>query len=126
MRMLWVWLMIAGGIGSLLRYLVSGSFEKCLLAVPVRGTFVVNVVGCLVFGAVYALFEKQYIPAEYRVVLVTGFLGGFTTMSAFAGEAWLLFERAYYLQGFLYMIATNVFSVAAVWLGFVCVSVFAK
>ena len=126
MRMHLLWLTISGGIGTLLRYFVSGNVGKCLLTVPVRGTLVVNLLGCFLFGLCYALFEKNYVLCDYRIIVLTGFLGGFTTMSAFAGEVWLLLERACYWQATGYVLATNVGAIAAVWLGFFCISTLAK
>jgi Integral membrane protein possibly involved in chromosome condensation len=65
---------LGGALGSVTRYLVS-------LATP-RGTLVVNLVGSFFIALLMALMR----PSDVRLVLVTGFLGGFTTYSAFNEE----------------------------------------
>ncbi len=88
--MTWLWVMFAGGVGSVLRYLLVLGHEAFLRArrqpVPsdeeiiptVSGTFVVNVVGAVVMGAVVAATGSM----EAQPVVTTGLLGGFTTFSA--------------------------------------------
>lgn len=54
-------------------------------------TLTVNVVGCLLIGALMALVHEKAQPSEaWRLFLVTGILGGFTTFSAFGYETWVL------------------------------------
>lgn len=80
----------AGAAGSVARYAVG-------LALPARagwprGTLLVNVVGCLLIGAIMGLAHARpgAISPEARLVIVTGFLGAFTTYSAFAYESFEL------------------------------------
>lgn len=113
MCLLWLWIVLSGGVGSLLRHVLSTTMGSA------KGTLIVNALGCLLFGFLYALFEKQCIAADFRVVVLTGFLGGFTTMSAFAGTVMLLFGQQRLCDGILYFIATNVSALCAVWIGFI-------
>lgn len=84
-------LLVAGGgaLGSVLRWLVSSWVARTVA--PSRfpwGTLVVNLVGAFAIGALLTLaFEHELLPADGRLFLVTGVLGGFTTFSAFSWEA---------------------------------------
>ena len=75
---------IAGAIGSVLRYAVARAF-------PSRGfpwaVLIVNVIGSAIGGAVLALAEHASISADLRMILLTGFCGGLTTFSTFAVDS---------------------------------------
>lgn len=78
---------LGGGIGSVLRYLLGGHFQRAFSGPFPTGTFVVNLAGCLGIGFVGALgLEKAALSPEARVFLMAGLLGGFTTFSTFAWE----------------------------------------
>jgi CrcB protein len=75
---------LAGGLGALARYSLTG-FTHRLTAwdFPV-GTLLVNVVGCFVFGFLTPLLaERAHIPEAWRMGVIIGFLGSFTTFSTF-------------------------------------------
>lgn len=81
---------LGGFLGSVCRYGVQQYFQRYFpLSFPL-GTFVVNVAGCLLIGLLLGLFERAAAPAAWRLLLVTGFCGGFTTFSTFAHENILL------------------------------------
>jgi CrcB protein len=87
-------LLIGGGgfLGSVARYYVTGWTGQLTHAsrFPL-GTLVVNAVGCLLMGFLAGLAEHAHLfSASTRLFLLTGFLGGFTTYSAFAFETWFL------------------------------------
>ena len=80
------------------------------------GTLGVNVAGCLVVGVVAALLAppgRMHGLQDLRLVVVTGFLGGFTTFSAFALETVLLFERGQTLAAAGYVLASTIGCVLA-------------
>lgn len=81
---------LGGAVGSMLRYLVSMTAFTLLGAAFPWGTLVVNVVGSAVIGAVAA----AGLDGQVRVLLVAGFLGGFTTFSAYSLETTVLWERS--------------------------------
>jgi CrcB protein len=78
---------LGGGIGSACRYLVSTAINKRLGGLLAWGTMTVNLLGCLLIGFLVGLVDRSLLPKEYRLILVTGFLGGFTTFSSFALES---------------------------------------
>ena len=53
-------------------------------------TFAVNVIGCLLIGLLTGIASSGHLPAQSKLVLVTGFCGGFTTFSTFMNENYLL------------------------------------
>lgn len=79
---------LGGALGSVCRYLLAGSVQSWLgLAFP-YGTLAVNVLGCLVIGVFLGTLEVHDLPSPMmRLLLVTGFLGGFTTYSTYSAEA---------------------------------------
>jgi CrcB protein len=118
---------LGGGIGSVLRYLVGYAATQRLGAFTAIsgwpwGTFLVNLSGCFVMGLCYRLLPIPADgPANERLLLMTGVLGGFTTFSAFALDSALLWMRhdgqglALYLAGTL---ATTLIGVAlGLWIG---------
>lgn len=84
-----VWLIGLGGfIGSVSRYWVQQYFLRLVPGAFPLGTFVVNVLGCLLIGLLLGVFERHTaLPAPWRLFLTTGFCGGFTTFSTFAYES---------------------------------------
>ena len=90
-------LLVGGGgfLGSIARYLLSSAASASIAGRPVAafpvGTMVVNVLGCLIIGALAAFGARwgEWIDSA-RLFLFTGVLGGFTTFSAFGYETFLL------------------------------------
>ena len=87
-------LIIAGGIGALLRYSVSLFFLKYTNTNFPLGVLLVNILGSFLFGLIWALSEdKGIIGPEVRLVILVGFLGSFTTFSTFAFDNISLFSN---------------------------------
>lgn len=76
---------VGGFIGSVARYLSQFFVDKLFHTSFPLGTFLVNIMGSLIIGMVYALAEKgNYLNSEWRLFLAVGICGGFTTFSSFA------------------------------------------
>ena len=102
-----------GAIGAGTRYLISEWFAtKGLLGFP-WATLLINVTGSALMGlTVGVLMSRAELPAELRVFLATGILGGYTTFSAFSLEIWQLFERGDVGAAVAYIGASVVLSIA--------------
>ncbi len=82
-------LLIGSGsfVGGVLRYLLSQLIQiKTDSSFPV-GTLGVNIIGCFLIGLIVGYIDKENLGVEWRFLLVTGLLGGFTTFSAFSMES---------------------------------------
>lgn len=106
---------IGGAAGSVLRYLVSFYMQKPITSGFPYGTLAVNVLGCLLIGAIFGLSERfQWFTEEWRIFLAVGFCGGFTTFSAFALENVKLLQGGQYLSFLLYTLLSLVLGLLAV------------
>ena len=110
---------IGGFIGSIARYKLGG----WLLHLTAQekfpySTFAVNLMGCLVVGILAGLAEKHEMFApDARLFLFTGLLGGFTTFSAFGLETVFLLRRGEPWVAALYVVASVLLGLVAVWVG---------
>ena len=107
----------AGGmVGAVSRFIVislASHFVSTTWSV-----FFVNVAGCLAVGALVGwLMGSQWFEATGRAFLVVGFLGSFTTFSAFSLDVIGLFQTFKYLEGLMYLLLTTSMCVLATWLG---------
>lgn len=108
---------IGGLLGSIARYLAAYSITKIIPSAFPYGTFIVNIVGCLIIGAIFGFSERfDWLP-EWRLFLATGFCGGFTTFSSFAYENILLLQDKDYLTFASYSILSFVLGLAAAFVG---------
>jgi len=82
---------VGGAIGALARYLLGGAVHRGMPGFFPYGTFVVNLLGCVVFGAIAGLAESRFVIGPIvRAFLLIGVLGGFTTFSSFTYETFEL------------------------------------
>ena len=109
---------VGGAIGSVARYLMVGQMTRLLGPSFPWGTLAVNVVGGLAIGILAeAMALKWSVSQETRLFLITGFLGGFTTFSAFSLEVVALAQRGAFGPALIYIAASVVLSVGAVFVG---------
>jgi fluoride exporter len=110
---------LGGALGSVARYKLSGLVLQHAIdwRFPI-GTFVVNVLGCLVAGILAALAERhEFFNADTRLLLFTGVLGGFTTFSAFGLETMFLLKRGEWLVAGSNIVLSVILGLAALWFG---------
>jgi CrcB protein len=109
---------VFGALGALARYGVDGISRQRLGAGFPWGTFTVNVVGSLAIGLVFALLlGRADVPDWLKMAITTGFLGGFTTFSAFSLQTHRLLAEGAYGLAVAYVIGSVTAGLAAVALG---------
>jgi CrcB protein len=116
-------ILAGGGIGSVLRYIVTvGVTQRFGPGFP-WGTFLINVTGSLVIGVVFELSQTRAIgmSSTLRLFLMTGILGGYTTFSTFSLDLLLLFSERAPASAMLYAGASVVLGLAAAFAGVVLV-----
>lgn len=112
-----LWVMVAGGIGSGARYLVGvWAVRRLGLEFP-YGTLIVNLGGCFAIGVAMQASAALAWSPEWRAAVVAGFLGGFTTYSAFNQETLRLFMNGSPGAASLNIAVTLGGGLAAGWLG---------
>lgn len=90
---------LAGAVGSLDRYGLSGWVQRTVGGVYPLGTAVVNIIGCLLFGLIWSFLERtSLLNAEIRSVLFVGFFGAFTTFSTMIFECHQMISDAQWLS----------------------------
>ena len=104
---------LGGAVGSVCRYLLSGMN----VASWPWGTFAVNILGSLIIGLLVGLVSKGIVSPEMKLLLITGFCGGFTTFSTFANESFSMMKAGDALQMALYVGVSVGVGILAVWTG---------
>lgn len=113
---------IGGAIGSVARYITASYFTKIIPAEFPYGTFIVNIIGCFIIGAVYALSESySWLTPQWRLFLATGVCGGFTTFSSFSYENLKLLQQGNYFVFAAYSIASFLLGLLAVFIGVITI-----
>lgn len=108
----------AGGLGALARYLADKSVPPTPFPLS---TFLINIVGSFLIGVVYVLgTEKGLLTKDMAAVMAAGFLGGFTTFSAFALQTALLAESGQAALAATYFVASPIasalFAFGGIWI----------
>ena len=108
-------------IGGIFRYLLSLLIQtKATTNFPL-GTLLVNIIGCFFIGIIFGVFDKGQISNEWRMFLVTGILGGFTTFSAFSIETINLFRGGYIGYALLYVLASVFIGLLATYIAYLLI-----
>lgn len=107
---------LGGGIGAMLRYGVQTQIVSHFGTIPPWGTWLANVSGCLLFGLIAGWGLRQSgFSTEWRLFLLTGICGGYTTFSSFTAEALQFCQRGEWLLAFLYIGSTLLFGFLGLW-----------
>lgn len=111
-------LALAGAAGTLARHGVYALAAAAGLGKWPVATLVVNVLGCLAFGLVWAMAEQQgRLPESAKWLILTGFMGAFTTFSTFAFETGRLMSQGQGGLAIANLVLSNVLGIAAFFAG---------
>ena len=103
-------LSLAGVLGTLSRYLLSGFVQRLTGAYFPWGTWSVNILGCFLFGLVWVLSEERfYFSSQTRLIVLVGFMGAFTTFSTYVFESSELMRDGEWVKLSLNLAGQNVF-----------------
>ena len=111
---------LAGLIGTLLRYWLSGFVARQYGETFPWGTMAVNLIGCFVTGAVFFLTEERFLVSPtVRTVILIGLLGGFTTFSSYGLQTFTLLRDGEFGLAILNVVTSNILGLFMVWVGYV-------
>lgn len=113
-----------GFAGSVLRFAISKFVALQSTSLFPLGTFCVNIFGSLVIGIIYGLALKNLATSEMRLLIATGFCGGFTTFSSFSFEFLTLLRSDQISLAMLYAIGSLAAGLFAVWCGLILAKMF--
>lgn len=103
------WLMVAfgGALGAMARFGVMNYIAPIDATRFPIGTLLINVLGSFLMGALYIVIDQRLmLSPEWRLLLMTGFLGAFTTFSTFSLDALLLWNNGLTTTAFAYVLTT--------------------
>jgi CrcB protein len=110
---------LGGSAGSVVRYLVGKALPVSAPSSFPYATFIVNIAGCLLIGLFYGLSVKQdWMTANMRLLLMTGFCGGFTTFSAFTLEGMNLLNTHQVVLFLIYFALSIMVGLGATFFGY--------
>ena len=110
-------ILLGGGAGSLARYLAGTAIATRFGARFPTGTMLVNVTGCFLIGLIMTLLTERQPHPYWRLLLVVGFLGGYTTFSSFEWETYSAVREGGFWIGLANIVGSVALGYAAVWLG---------
>lgn len=110
-----------GTLGAVARFLTVTLVLELFGTRYPYGTWVVNCIGSFLAGFLMVLIMERFASGEYwRLFLVVGFLGAYTTFSSFSWETWVLYQNGQWFAALLNVILNNVGALAMALLGIHC------
>src|SRR4051812_36715875 len=114
---------LGGALGSVCRYGLTIAVQRLSPPTFPYGTFVVNVLGCLVFGMLVGAARHRIVLGQAeRAFLFVGVLGGFTTFSTFAYDVFALLQTGELFRAAMNAAGQLLGGVTAIWAGYVIAS----
>jgi CrcB protein len=113
-----LWLAVAGALGTVARYGMTGLVGRVAGTSFPWGTLAVNMTGCFLVGLLWSLFESRWpVSGQTQLLLLVGFAGGFTTFSAFVLESGQLAGGPMWMHAAANVALQNVLGFAALFVG---------
>ena len=109
---------VGGAVGALMRYWLSGVTQKAFNGGFPWGTLSVNLIGSLIIGFLWGMFESVVISQNMKVMIFIGLLGSFTTFSTFSLESFHLIRDGEYNLFLMNTIASFILGIALVFVGY--------
>ena len=111
------YVILGGGIGSGLRYMLSKSFSHILIFnIPII-ILIINIIGSFIMGLVFQYANQNDLSENLKLFLTAGILGSFTTFSTFSLEAYNLFIDNKITEAIIYILLSLILSIVALYLG---------
>lgn len=108
---------IGGFFGTCGRYLTGVAAKKIFKSSYPFGTFCANFIGCFIIGLLFGLWNSHEMDTTMKVLLISGFCGGYTTFSSFSHDMYSLIQKGKYVQFATYLITSVGFGLLMVWAG---------
>ena len=109
---------LGGGVGALTRYIAGAAIMRRYGGLFPLGTLVINVTGSFLIGLLMTLLTETWnLDPYWRLALVVGFLGGYTTFSSFEYESYRAIRDGGQWLGFLNIAGSVLLGYLAVWTG---------
>ncbi len=115
--MKYVMIALGGGVGAVLRYLISGIAHRFFGSTFPWGTLTVNLLGAFFIGFLWAIFEKTIVPVSARLFILVGLLGALTTFSTYSLETFNLLRDGEIRLALTNIFLNNFLSIALVFVG---------
>lgn len=113
-----VYLGLAGAAGTIARYWLSGVIQRNVTTAFPLGTAAVNIIGCLLFGLLWAVVENRLsITGQMRIVIFVGFFGAFTTFSSYIFETGQLLDESQWFWAAGNILFQNVIGIVGILAG---------
>ncbi len=110
----YLWVGLGGFVGANARYGLTGLVVRRLGSGFPSGTLIINLSGSLLIGLVLTLLVERFVADPvWRLLLVVGFLGGYTTFSAYSFETIALIEHGHWGRAIAYVVGSNLLGLAA-------------
>jgi CrcB protein len=110
-------LLIGGGFGSLLRYILSSIIQKQSASLFPYGILIVNLIGAALIGFLWGLFQNIIVSTNLRIFIFIAILGAFTTFSTFSLVTFSLLKGRQYITALINVVVNNVFCIILVFAG---------
>lgn len=116
--MLILWVALGGALGAVCRYLLTALVDQVPIGPWKLGTLTVNLIGCFLFGLVWARADmKLQLEAPMAIALMGGFLGALTTFSTFAFHTTALVKQSDYAWAAVNLLTNNGLGIAMIFAG---------